>query len=64
MLRVGGDEEKAVEVPPLRQRTEDIPLLARHFVKLFTGEMGRVNTPTASSDWRCFFTRRIRSFRA
>jgi two-component system nitrogen regulation response regulator NtrX len=27
-----------IEVPPLRQRTEDIPLLAEHFIKLFSGE--------------------------
>ena len=29
-----------VNVPPLRDRPEDIPLLAAHFLKLFTNEMG------------------------
>ena len=30
-----------VAVPPLRDRPEDIPLLALHFVRLFSSEMGR-----------------------
>ena len=29
-----------VQVPPLRQRKEDIPLLAQHFLQLFAQEMG------------------------
>jgi len=30
-----------VSVPPLRERKEDIPLLANHFLKMFAAEMGR-----------------------
>ena len=30
-----------VTAPPLRQRQEDIPLLAQHFLQLFAAEMGR-----------------------
>src|SRR5215468_11324953 len=30
-----------IEVPPLRHRQEDIPLLVEHFIRLFSGENGK-----------------------
>ncbi|TVQ97220.1 MAG: sigma-54-dependent Fis family transcriptional regulator [Deltaproteobacteria bacterium] len=36
-----------LRVPPLRDRREDIPLLARHFVQRFAAEMGRDITDIA-----------------
>ena len=33
-----------IELPPLRERTEDIPLLAEHFLKRFERERGRTFT--------------------
>ena len=38
-----------VHVPPLRERREDIPLLAQHFLVIFAGEMGR-EVPSLSLD--------------
>ncbi|MCC6141935.1 MAG: sigma-54-dependent Fis family transcriptional regulator [Nitrospira sp.] len=31
----------AIKVPPLRERTEDIPLIARHFIARYTKEFGK-----------------------
>jgi len=30
-----------ITVPPLRQRSEDIPLLVRHFVRHYARQLGR-----------------------
>lgn len=38
-----------VLVPPLRNRPEDIPLLAAHFLKLFLREMGRQPPPLSEA---------------
>jgi len=38
-----------VTVPPLRERKEDIPLLANHFLNMWATEMGRA-APSLSSD--------------
>jgi len=38
-----------VQVPPLRERREDIPLLAQHFVEMFATEMG-VTPPTIAPE--------------
>lgn len=37
-----------VELPPLRARKEDIPLLSRHFLRMFAAEM-QMNTPDLSA---------------
>jgi len=39
-----------LQVPPLRDRTDDIPLLARHFLRLATERFG-VPMPTPHADW-------------
>ncbi len=38
-----------VEVPPLRERKEDIPLLANHFLEMFAAEM-KVEQPTLTPE--------------
>ena len=39
----------AIEVPPLRDRVEDIPLLAEHFLQQFASQMGK-NVRTISAE--------------
>lgn len=38
-----------IQVPPLRERTEDIPLLADYFVTMFAKEMGRPKATMSST---------------
>ena len=38
-----------IELPPLRQRRDDIPLLAHHFINRYAGHIGRP-APSVSSD--------------
>ena len=39
----------SVQTPPLRERSEDLPILAAHFLKVFATEMG-MEPPALSSD--------------
>lgn len=43
-----------IELPPLRQRKEDILPLAKHFIDMYSGQIGRL-TPTLSSEARDLF---------
>ena len=43
-----------IELPPLRQRKEDILPLAKHFIDRYSGQIGRL-TPTLSSEARDLF---------
>ncbi len=45
-----------IEMPPLRRRKEDIPLLAEHFLKRLSAEMN-MPTPTISADAVAVFSR-------
>jgi len=39
-----------IELPPLRDKKEDIPLLVQHFIKKFNGEMKKKNISNISED--------------
>jgi two-component system nitrogen regulation response regulator NtrX len=43
-----------IEVPPLRERREDIPLLAEHFIRVFCAENGK-RTKTLSGEALAYF---------
>jgi len=41
-----------IKMPPLRQRVDDIPMLARHFVEKYTKELGKAMRPIANDACR------------
>jgi DNA-binding NtrC family response regulator len=41
-----------IRVPPLRERSEDIALLARHFIELYSRKEGREPLKTSNAVWR------------
>lgn len=42
-----------IEVPPLRKRKEDIPLLVRHFVEKYSSEVGKERVSVSQDAMRC-----------
>jgi two-component system NtrC family response regulator len=45
-----------IDVPPLRERTDDIPLLVNHFIKKYQGEKGDKQIELAPEVWKVFYS--------
>jgi len=45
-----------IEVPPLRERMEDIPLLVRHFIEKYSEENGKRKMELSPDVWKVFYS--------
>jgi two-component system NtrC family response regulator len=45
-----------IEVPPLKERIDDIPLLVRHFIKKYKDESGKKRLELSPEAWKIFYS--------
>jgi two-component system NtrC family response regulator len=45
-----------IDVPPLRERTDDIPLLVNHFINKYRGEKTEEQIELAPEVWKVFYS--------
>jgi two-component system NtrC family response regulator len=45
-----------MEIPPLRERIDDIPLLVRHFIEKYRDDGGKQKIELSAEAWKAFYT--------